>query len=362
MSTPPSFTAAHSRSAAGIWRSLVVISALVALVACKAVPPTADNPVAEASAASGSSPQVEAPVQGDTSSQPAAQPDEGTTESVPDTAEVAIEAPLTEAERAQLVTLSGAVTEVIAGLGYAQQIVGVDSSSVHPPEMTSRSQVGYHRRLSAEGVLALQPSAIVGTPEDGPDAAITAFRSAGIRYVAVPHAESVDTAIQRIRELGRLLEQPARAEEMVTALQNDLARVAATIPADVARPKVLFIYARGPGVLMVAGRNTPAEQMISLAGGVNAVTEFDDFRPLTPEAVVAAAPDVLLMAQRGAESVGGNDAVFGLPGVALTPAGQNQRLITVDDLQLLGFGPRMGQAVTTLAQGLHPELPWSANP
>ena len=123
-----------------------------------------------------------------------------------------------------------------------------------------------------------------------------------------------------------------------------------------AQPKVLFLYARGQGALQVSGRGTAAEAMVTLAGGVSAVTGYEGYTPLTPEAAIAAAPDVLLMPARGLDSVGGIDGLLKAPGVALTPAGQERRIVAMDDLYLLGFGPRLGQAVRDLAVFLHPEL------
>jgi iron complex transport system substrate-binding protein len=96
--------------------------------------------------------------------------------------------------------------------------------------------------------------------------------------------------------------------------------------------------------------------MILLAGGENAVTGYEGYKPLTAEAAVTAAPDVLLVLSLGLESVGGNEGLLKLSGLDQTPAGQNKRIVAMDDLYLLGFGPRTGQAVLDLVALLHPEL------
>jgi iron complex transport system substrate-binding protein len=119
---------------------------------------------------------------------------------------------------------------------------------------------------------------------------------------------------------------------------------------------VLFIYARGGGTLMVGGTGTPAAAMIRLAAGENAVSAFDGFKPLTAEAVTTAAPDVILVPSRGLATLGGVDGLVAQPGIALTPAGKARRVVAMDDLLLLGFGPRLGSAVRELAILLHPEL------
>jgi iron complex transport system substrate-binding protein len=139
-------------------------------------------------------------------------------------------------------------------------------------------------------------------------------------------------------------ERLAAQVEAEIAAARDLAR-RITNP-----PHVLFLYLRGTDVQQVAGRNTPVDVMIAAAGGINAAAEAGivEFKPLSPEVVIAAQPDVLLVLDKGLESVGGVDGLLKIPGLADTPAGMQRRVITLDDLYLLGMGPRTGQALTDL--------------
>jgi iron complex transport system substrate-binding protein len=120
---------------------------------------------------------------------------------------------------------------------------------------------------------------------------------------------------------------------------------------------VLFVYARGAGTLMVSGGGTSAAEMLRLAGATNAVQGFEGFRPLTAEAVVAARPDIVLLPSRGLASLGGVEAVLKLPGMALTPAGRARRVVALDDTLLLGFGPRLADAVEQLIHLLERPAP-----
>jgi len=259
-------------------------------------------------------------------------------------------------DTSRIVAVGGTVTEIVYALGAGARLVGVDTSSTYPEAATRLPQVGYQRALSVEGVLSLRPSLVLATAEAGPPAALRQLQAAGTPVLTVPAPYTVEGAQTKIRLIAQALKLTAQGEQLVQALTQDIAMTNSLLQSARAQPKVLFLYARGQGALQVSGRGTAAEAMVTLAGGVSAVTGYEGYKPLTPEAAIAAAPDVLLMPARGLDSVGGIDELLKAPGVALTPAGQERRIVAMDDLYLLGFGPRLGQAVRDLAVFLHPEL------
>lgn len=256
----------------------------------------------------------------------------------------------------RIVTLGGDITEIVYAIGAGGAVVAADTSSVYPPQAAALPKVGYQRQVAAEGVLALNPTLILASDEAGPPPVITQLRDAGVTVEIISGGDTPDGAKEKIRGVAGKLGRAADGERVVAALDESLARVAAQRAGISSAPSVLFIYARGAGTLAVGGKNTPADEMIRLAGGRNAAGDIDGFKPLTAEAVVAAAPDVVLMLSRGVDSVGGADAVWTQPGLAQTPAAKRKRLVVMDDLYLLGFGPRTGDAVGDLARQLHPEL------
>lgn len=119
------------------------------------------------------------------------------------------------------------------------------------------------------------------------------------------------------------------------------------------RPSVLFLLSIGGGAPLAAGRGTSAAEIITLAGGRNAVQAFEGFKPLSAEAAIAAAPDVLLVTDRSLAALGGRESLLARPELALTPAGRARRVVAMDGLLLLGFGPRTPDAALRLASALH---------
>lgn len=262
----------------------------------------------------------------------------------------ATDAAVSVADRRRVVTVGGVVTEIVAALGELPRVVAVDASSTFPESVTRLPQVGYLRQLAAEGVLSLRPSLVLTTTEVGPPTTLAQLRGAGVPVFVVEGGPGVDTARQRIRRIAAVLDKAPQGDALVRTLDAELSRVA--VPTG-ARPKVLFLYARGPGAPQVAGRDTAADAMISLAGGENPMhAQWAGYRPLTAEGLVSAAPDVLLVTDRGLGAMGGPTAITALPGVAQTPCASPARLVAMDDLLLLGFGPRTGTAVATLAARL----------
>jgi iron complex transport system substrate-binding protein len=260
-------------------------------------------------------------------------------------------------DTSRIVSLGGSVTEIVFALGVGDRVVGVDTSSTYPKDaVEALPKVGYQRRLAAEGVLSLKPTLILATDQAGPPEAIQQLRDSGVTVLILKAEESVEGAKAKIMGFGMALGKQAEAEALVRQLDEDIEQANELLKQVESQPKVMFIYARGAGTAQVAGTNTGAHAMIELAGAKNAVTEYERYKPLTAEAAVAAAPDVILMLSNGLKSVGGVDGLLKEPGIAQTPAGQNRRIVDMDDEYLLSFGPRMGKAVIDLIYLLHPEL------
>ncbi len=257
--------------------------------------------------------------------------------------------------RSRLVSVGSAVTETIFALGAGAEVVAVDSSSLFPDDTARLPKVGYQRSLSAEGILGLKPGLLLATGEAGPSDVVAQLRAAGLRVESFPVDSTVAGARERITSIAKAVGRDPRP--VLARLDEDLERARQLVSKTSARPRVLAIYARGPQSLHVFGKHTAATTMVELAGGTNAITAFEGAKPLTPEAIVEAAPDVILVPSRGLESVGGERAILDLPGVSATAAGENARIITLDDLLLLGMGPRTGAGVLELCRKLHPELP-----
>ena len=252
----------------------------------------------------------------------------------------------------RLVTIGGAITEVVYALGAEAQLVGTDTTSLYPAAALATPKVGYMRTLSAEGLLSLRPDAVIGTTEAGPPVVLDQLRSAGVRVELIVADHSWAEVQRKIAAVGRGAGREAQARALQSRLDADWAAVQQAVALRSGRkPRVLFILAHGASP-QVAGSHTAADAMLRFAGGTNVMTGFQGYRPMTAEAMAAAAPDVVLTTTQGIEAQGGIDKFWARPELALTPAFKRKSLVHLDALELIGFGPRLPATVRTLADRL----------
>lgn len=263
----------------------------------------------------------------------------------------------------RVLSIGGAVTEIIFALDQQDRLVGRDLTSTFPDAARALPDIGYMRALSPEGVLSVNPDLIVMDAGSGPPETLETLAGAGITMVTVPDAATPEEVLERVGVIAGALGVPEAGTALRTRLRAEFNEALHRVAAQPGPPpRVLFILSNQGGRLTGAGQATEAEAMIALAGGVNALHGFDGYKPLSDEAIAAAAPDVLLIMNRGAGGHGGaaenTDAAYlSHPALARTPAGQAGRLVRMPGVFLLGFGPRTPQAIAALHEALFPAGP-----
>lgn len=252
---------------------------------------------------------------------------------------------------ARVLTLGGAVTETAFALGAGDRLVGTDLSSRYPKAAADLPKTGYLRALGAEGVLSLRPDLILASADAGPPAVLRQIAAAGVRIVTLDEAHAIEPALARIAAIADALRRDARP--LLVRMRGALQLLQADIAVLPQTPRVLFLLGAGRGAPLAAGSGTAAEAMIRLAGGRNVVAG-KAYRAISAEAMLIAAPDIIVTTDDTLAGVGGIDGLLALPGMAATPAGRARRVVGFDTLCLLGFGPRLPLALRDLALALHP--------
>lgn len=262
-------------------------------------------------------------------------------------------APARPEEGQRLISLGGSVTEIVVALGAGDRLVARDSTSDWPASVAALPDVGYIRALSPENVLALDPDLIVAEGDAGPPEAVDVLESAGVRFLLMPEAATPDAILAKIGAVAEALGLPGEGAALAARVEAGLKAVEARAARVETPRRVLFVLSLQGGRVMAGGGGTEAEGIIRLAGGVNAATGFAGYKPMTDEAVVAAAPDAILMMDTGGALAVADADVLAQPALAETPAGRKRAIIRMDGMLMLGFGPRTPEAAGALHDALY---------
>ncbi|WED27668.1 ABC transporter substrate-binding protein [Vibrio sp. DW001] len=250
----------------------------------------------------------------------------------------------------RIISAGSVVTELIYALGAEQQLIAVDATSKHLLTGSNIPQVGYHRKLSSEGLLALNPSYLIGSNEMGPDTTLAQLRSSNVNVLVVPPGNSIEDLFQRIDIIAELTGTTNKAVKLKQTVKQDVDNLNRS---ELTRsPKVIFLMLKKGRPATVGGRETTVDKIIALSGATNPASEaVRSYKPLSIESVVALQPDYILVSERAWRSLEGYDGIMAaFPLLAATPAGQPGKIVSIPSHALIGG---FGIASIRLAQKLH---------
>lgn len=241
-----------------------------------------------------------------------------------------------QAAQERIISAGSAVTELILALHAEQSLIAVDVTS-QLPDGQQLPKIGYHRRLSAEGLLALSPTTLIGSDEMGPAPVLQQLKSTGVDIEVVNTQANVDGLKARIDQIAAILNKPQEAQQLKSLVDQQVQSLKANQPAN-QKKKVLFLLIHEGRAANVAGTDTTPDAIINLAGAINpAADKITAYKPLSSESMVEMQPDVILVSGRSFEKLGGPDAIIKMmPLLAATPAGQNKQIMAIDGAALVG--------------------------
>jgi iron complex transport system substrate-binding protein len=263
---------------------------------------------------------------------------------------VTVESPDTE----RIVTLSGDLTEFVYELGLGDSIVATDVTTVAPEEAVLLPKAGIGRFLTAEGVLKHDPTLVIGDAQTAPATAIEQIRSAGVPVAILDVPTTFEGLYNKVEALGSLLSSSNRAASLSERIRAEIEAASAGRNEGATPMRIAYVYTRGPDVMLLFGAGMTTTPVIVAAGGIDAGAEVGVVGTVdvTPEALAAAAPDVIVVPSDGYEILGGIDGLLSIPGVAATPAGSRRSVLAYPEGDFLTFGPRIADSIALLANDL----------
>jgi iron complex transport system substrate-binding protein len=266
----------------------------------------------------------------------------------------------TESKDVRYIVISPIYNEIIWALGAQDKVVGVDLSTTYPPEVKNVQTVGYHRALSAEGILSLHPTTVIHDNNIGPPQVVQQLQQLNIPMKTFnAKNDSFDGTKALIREMGAYFHKEARAEELCNVLDSQRAASLEQVKEYTDHPRVAVIhFGRASNVYLVVGKGGGGDgggvsQMVELAGGQMAVASSRMQRMESPEIIAQANPEVILLTDFGYDRLGSLEQIKALPGVATSEAAKNNRIFRIEENVLNYFGPRSGENIAKVAAVIH---------
>lgn len=254
----------------------------------------------------------------------------------------------------RIVCVSKQMTEFLFALHQGDKIVGIDLTSTYPPETKKITTVGYHRHLSAEGIISLDPTVVIHQGDIAPANVMPQIQGVGIPVKVYPAGSTLDSAKIVLRQVAHDYGQDTAADRIIRELDAQLAVADSIVKSYPTKPRVMIIhFGQQRNQYFIMGTRGTANAMLTLAGGVNAA-DTSSFRDLSAEVIARAQPDVILATDFGFDRMGGSVEKFmQLPGIGLTPAARNGKIFRVEEHDLVYFGPRTGQNIVQIARLIH---------
>lgn len=252
----------------------------------------------------------------------------------------------------RITVAGGSITEIVYFLNMESHLVAVDITSNYPQLAKDLPSIGYVRNLSAEGILSLSPTVVIGEDDMGPEDVLTQIKVAGVDMAIVAEQYSAMGIIGKIQCVADILGRRKWADDLINQeLLPKTKRLEMLAASNIVNaPKVLFILSMQGGSPIVAGHGVSADGLINMIGGINALKSFEGWKPVGTEAIIESNPDVIIISNRGLIGFGDISDIKSHPALRLTSAVKNNKVFVFDGMEMLGFGPRTLSLAVTLAE------------
>jgi iron complex transport system substrate-binding protein len=197
-------------------------------------------------------------------------------------------AEVTVTDISRIIPLSGDIAEIVWDLGLGGNIVAVDVSATYPEPLLALPKVGYERVLNAEGILAMEPTVVIGKTAAGPPEVIEQVRNAGVPVVIIESPETIEAPLTKIERVATALglQNDSAAQALAVKVNDEIQKAIELAQLAPTNPSALIILIQEGGVQLVAGGGTVASAMLEAAGATDAAAAAGimGYQPITPEA------------------------------------------------------------------------------
>jgi iron complex transport system substrate-binding protein len=251
----------------------------------------------------------------------------------------------------RIVSLAPNITEILFSLGLDKEIVGVSIHCNFPEKAKSKARVGSYISLDFERVLSLKPDLIIATGAGNTREMVERLEKLGFpTYVIFP--KNFNDILKSIGHLGQVLGRDKEAIGIIQGMKQSSQRVI-ELAKDLSRPKVFLQIGEAP--IVTVGNGSFADDLITLAGGVNIAGKEKEMYPRWGmEEILKRSPEVILISSMNPR--GDYQRVLQeWSRWKMIPAVQNGRVHLIDSDLIDRPSPRIIEGLEEMARILHPE-------
>ena len=245
-------------------------------------------------------------------------------------------------DTSRIVVAGGSITEILFFLNESKNIVAVDTTSNYPEDAKNYPSIGYVRALSAEGVLSLNPTLIIGENDMGPENVLEQLKKTKIELRVLDEKNSVKGIQDKVSCIASILGKNKDDNfEKNISLEKSVSKLKVISKANSKKNirglVILMMQGTSP---VVAGRNTSGGDFLKMIGSKNTMSSFEGWKPAGKEAILLSNPNFILITKRATKNYGSLNSFLKESGIEMTEAARTKNVFSLDGMSFLGFGPR----------------------
>jgi len=242
----------------------------------------------------------------------------------------------------RVVIAGGSITEIFYLLDLQDHIVALDITSNFPEDAKKYPSIGYVRMLSAEGLLSMNPSIILGENDMGPSTVIGQVKQTGVELKIIPEEKSVLGILEKIRCVAGIMDVSSYAEELINEKYREMLFQIEENKRIISEKNIsaMVIYSMQGTSPIVSGSGESGDAFLKLTGAQNAFASFEGWKPASAESIIANNPDYIIVTNRLLKRFSNLEELSNHPSLSQTKAAKKNQIIAKDGMAMMGFGPR----------------------
>ncbi|MBN1458793.1 MAG: ABC transporter substrate-binding protein [Armatimonadetes bacterium] len=254
---------------------------------------------------------------------------------------------------ARIVSTSPTVTEMLFALGAGDRVVAVTEQCDYPPEAVGLPRIGGFWTPSVEKVLGVNPDLVIAQRGNPPDF-VKVLRKSGVPVFTID-PQTMDGIFQSMRQTARLIGKKEAGSALIGDMEARLAAVKKRVESVPERERKTAFMVLQVTPLWTAGSGTFLDDAMQAAGARNIAHEVSGWRAFGTESLLVANPDFIVASTMAGDPERMRTEIVSNPVLKRLTAVKEESVLLLEADPLMRAGPRIVEAVETMAQAFYPD-------